>query len=165
MLIVRHESDHRLRADIRERSSAGPNAGAEVPALKAGTTVVPTQRRHRTRTRRKRAGSSFQLLRAESVTPRLSDQAARGVPRYTRRVDRSRLRLWVEDKRAVEARERAESRSSPLSGADAAAQALALVALYGRLHGWPPEEDAVSRREDMLMYERWHRLRLALTRG
>jgi len=67
----------------------------------------------------------------------------------------------VQDKRAVEARERAESRSAAASSPDAIPQALALVALYGRLHGWPPSEDDVTRREDAQMYERWHRLRIA----
>jgi hypothetical protein len=85
--------------------------------------------------------------------------------RYTRLMDSSRLRRWVDDKRAVEARERGEARSGEASGGDAIAQALALVALYGRLHGWPPDEDEVSRREDAQMYGRWHRLRIALRRG
>jgi hypothetical protein len=48
-------------------------------------------------------------------------------------------------------------------GACSIAQALALVALYGRLHGWPAPEDTVSRREDAQMYERWSRLRHALS--
>jgi hypothetical protein len=85
--------------------------------------------------------------------------------RYTRRVDSSRLRRWVEDKRAVEARERAEARSTAAGGGDVIAQALALVALYGRLHSWPPNEDDVSRREDAEMYDHWYRLRVALRRG
>jgi hypothetical protein len=37
--------------------------------------------------------------------------------------------------------------------------------LYGRLHGWPPREDEVSRREDAQMYDRWQRLRVVLSRG
>jgi hypothetical protein len=66
--------------------------------------------------------------------------------------------------RAVEARERADVRSAATSSRDAIAQALALVALYGHLHGWPASEDAVSRREDAKMYDCWHRLRTALRR-
>jgi hypothetical protein len=62
----------------------------------------------------------------------------------------------------AEARERAEARTSAASSRDTIAQALALVALYGRLHGWPANEDEVSRREDAQMYDRWHRLRTAL---
>lgn len=84
--------------------------------------------------------------------------------RYTRRVDASTLRRWVEDKRVVEARERAEARSTAAFQPDAIAQALALVALYGRLHGWPASDDEVSRREDAQMYDRWRRLRIALSR-
>lgn len=68
----------------------------------------------------------------------------------------------MEDKRAVEARERSERRGAVASPQDAIAQALALVALFGRLHGWPANEDAVSRREDAQMYDRWHRLQSAL---
>jgi hypothetical protein len=85
-----------------------------------------------------------------------------GANAYTRRVDASRLRQWVEDQRAVSARERAEARSTRPSSADTVAQALALIALYGRLHGWPASEDLVTRREDAQMYDRWYRLRVAL---
>jgi hypothetical protein len=67
--------------------------------------------------------------------------------------------------RASEARVRAEERSGVASAPTAIAQALALVALYGRLHGWPAREDAVSRREDAEMYDRWYRLRVALRRS
>jgi hypothetical protein len=70
----------------------------------------------------------------------------------------------VEDRRAVEARERAEARSAAVDRS-AIAHALALVALYNRLHGWPPNEDEITRREDAQMYESWHRLRIALRRG
>ncbi len=79
--------------------------------------------------------------------------------RYTRRVDAARVRRWVADKREVEAREHAERRSAGVSSQEAISQALALVALYGRLHGWPAREDEVSTREDAQMYDRWHRLK------
>jgi hypothetical protein len=65
----------------------------------------------------------------------------------------------------AEARERAEARAAAASSGDTIAQALALVALYGRLNGWPANEDEVSRREDAQMYDRWHRLRTALRRA
>ena len=39
-----------------------------------------------------------------------------------------------------------------------------LVALFGRLHGWPAPEDDVSRREDARMYDCWYRLRAARRR-
>jgi hypothetical protein len=70
----------------------------------------------------------------------------------------------VYDKRAVEDRERAERRGAAAPH-KAVAQALALVALYGRLHGWPAREDEVSRREDAEMYARWHRLKTSLRRS
>ena len=82
-----------------------------------------------------------------------------------REVHASRVRRWVEDKQAVEAHERAESCSAAASARETVSQALALVALYGRLHGWPAAEDDVSCREDEQMYERWHRLRTALRRA
>ena len=77
-------------------------------------------------------------------------------------MDLSPLRRWIEDQRAVEAREREECRTAAPSSREAISKALALVALYGRLHGWPAEADDVSRREDAEMYDRWHRLRIAL---
>jgi len=76
-------------------------------------------------------------------------------------VDSSLLRRWIEDKRAAEARERSDAHTDPPSGRDAIAQVLALISLYGRLHGWPPAEDEVSRREAAQMYDCWHRLRVA----
>jgi hypothetical protein len=77
-------------------------------------------------------------------------------------MDSSQLRRWVDDKRAVERRERDEARSQPVSCSESIARALALIALYGRLHGWPVPEDGVSRREDSAAYEHWHRLKTRL---
>lgn len=70
------------------------------------------------------------------------------------------LRRWVADQRAAEARIRAEQREQGPQPQEAIASALSLIAIAGSLHGWPMPEDAVSRREDEEMYERWHRLRL-----
>jgi citrate lyase beta subunit len=70
----------------------------------------------------------------------------------------------VAARRAAEAREREEQgQGSPAADA-AIAAALALIALAGRLHGWPAPEDPVSRREDLEGYRRWARLRAALGR-
>jgi hypothetical protein len=44
----------------------------------------------------------------------------------------------------------------------AIAGGLALIALAGRLHGWPVPEDAIDRRDESLARERWDRLRAAL---
>jgi hypothetical protein len=72
------------------------------------------------------------------------------------------LRRWIEARRVAEARERVEQRQAGPAPASAIAAALALVALAGRLTGWPPAEDPVSQREDAEGYRRWARLRAAL---
>ena len=69
------------------------------------------------------------------------------------------IRRWVVARRAAEARERAEAREHPPSAESTIRGALALVALAGRLHGWPPQEDVDGRRDDARGYERWSRLR------
>jgi len=79
---------------------------------------------------------------------------------YTGGMDRLAVRRWVMSRRAAEAREREENRRAP-DGAAAVRFALALIALDGRLHGWPREEDLVSQREDELARARWARLRTA----
>lgn len=72
------------------------------------------------------------------------------------------LRRWIADRRATEARERQEQRQTGPSPATAIAEALALIALAGRLHGWPPPEDPVGQQEDAAGYRQWDRLRAAL---
>jgi len=72
------------------------------------------------------------------------------------------LRRWVNDRRAVAALERSEARAAPPAPASAIAAALALVALSGRLHGWPGPDDPVSEREDERARATWTRLRRAL---
>ena len=76
----------------------------------------------------------------------------------------SDIRRWVAAHRAAEERERAEMRAAGPRPAEAIARALGLIAMAGRLHGWPVPEDDVSRREDALMYERWASLRATLMR-
>jgi citrate lyase beta subunit len=71
------------------------------------------------------------------------------------------VRRWAAGRRAGEARERQEQRHAGPSPDAAIAGALALIALAGRLHGWPPPDDVVSRREDLEGYRRWARLRAA----
>lgn len=74
------------------------------------------------------------------------------------------VRRWAAGWRAAEARERQEHRQAGPAPDAAIAGALALIALAGRLHGWPPPDDVVSRREDVDGYRRWARLRAALGR-
>lgn len=71
------------------------------------------------------------------------------------------LRRWVEDKRAAEVREREAARGGSFAR-DPVRAALDLIAIAGRLHGWPIPPDAVRRREDEIARERWSRLRRAL---
>lgn len=68
----------------------------------------------------------------------------------------------MNDRRAMAVVERREARSAPREPGDAIAFALALVALSGRLHGWPVPDDPVSMREDDLARVSWAKLRLAL---
>lgn len=72
------------------------------------------------------------------------------------------LRRWMNDRRAMAVVERREARSAPPEPGTAIAFALALVALSGRLHGWPVPDDPVSAREDDLARASWAKLRLAL---
>lgn len=71
------------------------------------------------------------------------------------------VRRWLGGRRAAAERERREAATAPLPGEAGIARALALIALAGRLHGWPLPEDERSRREDRQAYDAWARLRRA----
>jgi hypothetical protein len=75
---------------------------------------------------------------------------------------RADIRRWIGDQRAAERRQRQELTRNPSSPADTIREALALVALFGRLHGWPAPEDGCVRRELAARIESWDRLRAAL---
>lgn len=77
-------------------------------------------------------------------------------------MNRDGARRWVEARQAAARREAADERAAGPRPQWAIASALALVALTGRLHGWPAPETAVDRREDALVRERWSRLRRRL---
>lgn len=74
------------------------------------------------------------------------------------------IRRWVQAHRAAQLRERDELRHHPPSAAEAIQRGLALVALFGRLHGWPAPEDDYTRREQAARIQAWDRLRAALVR-
>jgi hypothetical protein len=76
-------------------------------------------------------------------------------------MDPDELRRWVASRRAVEEREREEQRSNGPNSELSFRHALALVALTGRLHGWPVPEDEVTRREDEKARDSWSRVRAA----
>ena len=73
-------------------------------------------------------------------------------------------RRWVADKRAAEARERAEAREHPPTAAWAIQSALALVALAGRFAEQPAREFPHEREDDLRAYECWSKLRAAAGR-
>ena len=77
-------------------------------------------------------------------------------------MDRNDARVWIEARRAAARREAAEERAVGPRPAWAIKSALALVALTGRLHGWPVPETEVDRREAGLVHECWARLRARL---
>jgi hypothetical protein len=86
-------------------------------------------------------------------------RSCRSAPAYNLDMKRADLRRWVEDRRAVARLEQglvAETWGPP---EQAIAAALSLIALEGRLHGWPPPADPVSEREDQAMWDRFARLR------
>jgi hypothetical protein len=66
---------------------------------------------------------------------------------------------WVENHRAAARREAQEIAQNPPDVEEAIAAGLALAALYGAMHGWPPGEDPITAREDREMWERFSRLR------
>lgn len=70
------------------------------------------------------------------------------------------IRRWVAARRAAERRERAERRA--VDPEEAFRRGLAMVALAGRLHGWPLPHSERDHREDLEAYERWARLRRRL---
>jgi len=77
-------------------------------------------------------------------------------------MQRDDLRRWVDGHRAAQQREREEAMATGARPAAAIASALALIALAGRLHGWPIPEDEVDVREDEAARSAWDRLRAAL---
>ena len=68
---------------------------------------------------------------------------------------RRRAAAWA----LAEQREIAERRKAGPNPAAAIASALELIDLFDRLHGWPPPENDVRRREDEAARESWRRVR------
>jgi hypothetical protein len=78
---------------------------------------------------------------------------------YTGFMEPDDLVRFVDDRRAVARREAEESAREGDGSVDAVTSALALLAVYGRLHGWPPADDPVSDAEDAAVRDRFDRLR------
>lgn len=72
------------------------------------------------------------------------------------------VRRWIDARRAAARREAADERATGPRPRWAVASVMALIALTGRLHGWPVPETAADRREDALVHQQWGRLRRAL---
>lgn len=79
-------------------------------------------------------------------------------------MDAVSLRRWISGRRAAEQRELDERRMEHRSVGESFEQAMRLVALASRLHGWPLPDDPVSARQDAIGYQRWDRLRAAWQR-
>jgi hypothetical protein len=77
-------------------------------------------------------------------------------------MSREDLRRWVEGHRAAQQRERAESSAAGAEPAVAIRQALALIALSGRLNPPVDADDAPDRRDDETARASWGRLRTVL---
>jgi hypothetical protein len=69
------------------------------------------------------------------------------------------VRRMVAGWRTVEAREREERRRAGPDSTAAVQGALALMDLFGEMHGWPPPENEARRRAAELARERWVRVR------
>ena len=60
---------------------------------------------------------------------------------------------------AAEKRAREERRKAGPDAAEAVQGALALMDLFGEMHGWPPPENEARRRDNELARARWVRVR------
>ena len=74
------------------------------------------------------------------------------------------VRRWDENRRIANAVEVRELRTTWGTPERSIAAAFALAHLWESLHGWPPEESAADRREDLAGWDRWARPRKAFSR-
>jgi hypothetical protein len=77
--------------------------------------------------------------------------------------DREVLRRRAAGWSLAEQREIAERRKAGPDRAAAITSALELIDLFDRLHGWPPPEDELRRRENDQARESWRRVRAYYT--
>jgi hypothetical protein len=79
-------------------------------------------------------------------------------------VSKADWRRWVENQRAVARVQANDLQDTWGPPSRAIAASLELLGLYERLHGWPPADDPVTKREDLEMWERFARLRATRSR-
>jgi len=72
------------------------------------------------------------------------------------------LRRWIESRRAADEHGRPAARLA--EPAESWRQALSLIALVGRMVGWPVPPDEVRRREDSIAGQAWMKLRAGYRR-
>jgi hypothetical protein len=68
------------------------------------------------------------------------------------------VRRWIEDRRVAESRALATTGQAP-DALTSFRQALSLLALLGRMVGWPVPPDAIREREDVAAGDAWAALR------
>ena len=77
-------------------------------------------------------------------------------------MDREDIRRWVRQRELAAQREQDELRAGNPAPGEVFERGLRMIALAGRLHGWPLPEDPLDVEQDREAYLRWARLRRAL---
>jgi hypothetical protein len=76
------------------------------------------------------------------------------------------LRRWIAQRQAAAQRIYEEELDAAAAPAEAIARGLEVIALYQRVHGWPPPQDPIDDHDDLLFHLRWAMLRARVgTRG
>ncbi len=78
-------------------------------------------------------------------------------------MDPADVKRWMTGRKLAAAREREELRDRPPSPEESIRRGFRLIRLKGQLLGWPVPQREEDRRRDLEVYERWARLRRALT--
>jgi hypothetical protein len=78
-------------------------------------------------------------------------------------VEADELRRWAEQRALGAKRELSELRNAAPPPEEAFETGLRMIALAGRLHGWPLPEDEREVQEELEVFHRWARLRRRLT--
>ncbi len=79
------------------------------------------------------------------------------VPRQTD--DRADIRRWHRNRALANDLDVRDLETTWGTPANSIAAALELLNLWGTLHGWPPPDDPVDARDDLVVWDRFARLR------